>query len=118
MIQANPVPRRRRWPVVLVVLLVVAGGLVAAVWGYGSGVAERAIEGWKAREAKAGRVYDCATQSIGGFPFGLEVHCGGATAELKSNQPPLVVKAKGMVVTAELWRPTVLTTEFNGPLTV
>ena len=54
MIQANPVPRRRRWPLVLIVLLVVLGALLAGGWGYGSGVAERAIEGWKAREAKAG----------------------------------------------------------------
>ncbi len=118
MIQANPVPRRRRWPLVLVVLLVVMGGLLAGAWGYGSGIAENAIEGWKAREAKAGRIYNCASQSIGGFPLGLEVSCSGASAELKSNQPPLVVKGKGMVVSAQLWRPTVLVTEFTSPLSV
>ena len=72
----------------------------------------------EAREAKAGRVYNCASQSIGGFPFGIEARCLDASAELKTNQPPLVVKGRGMLVSAELWRPTVLTTEFSAPLTV
>jgi hypothetical protein len=118
MIQANPVPRRRRWPLVTVALLVVLGGAWAGVWHYGAGVAERTIEGWKAREARSWRLYTCASQSIGGFPFGIEVRCADAGAELKSNSPPLAVKARDMVVTAKVWQPTVLTTEFVGPLTV
>jgi hypothetical protein len=116
--QANPIPRRRRWPLILIALLVILGALWAGVWGYGAGVAERTLEGWKAREAKAGRVYSCASQSIGGFPFGIEARCTDASAELKTNQPPLSLKAKGMLVSAALWKPTVLTTEFTGPLTV
>ncbi|AMN39671.1 DUF2125 domain-containing protein [Rhodoplanes sp. Z2-YC6860] len=118
MIQADSIPRRRRWPIVLIALLVILGALWAGGWGYGAGVAERTLEGWKAREAKAGRVYNCASQSIGGFPFGIEARCTDASAELKTNQPPLSLKAKGMLVSAALWKPTVLTTEFTGPLTV
>jgi len=118
MIQANSVPRRRRWPLLLVVLLIVAGGLWAGGWYYGAGVAERTIEGWKIREARAGCVYTCASQGVGGFPFGIEVRCADAAAELQSNRPPLSLKANDMVVTAQLWQPTVLTTEFTGPLTV
>ena len=49
-------------------------------WYYGAGVAENTIAGWKAREAQAGRVYTCATQTIGGFPFGIEVRCADAGA--------------------------------------
>jgi hypothetical protein len=111
-------PRRRRWPLVLLALLIVLGGLWAGAWHYGAGVAARTIDGWKAREAKAGRVYTCATQTIGGFPFGIEVRCADAGADLKSNKPPLTVKARDMLVSAHVWQPTVLTTEFVGPLTI
>ena len=65
-----------------------------------------------------GRVYTCATQTIGGFPFGIEVRCADAGAEFKSNRPPLALKAKDMLVSAHVWQPTVLTTEFVGPLTI
>ena len=117
MIQARPLRRRRRWPAALILLIVLAG-LWAGGWHYGAGVAERTIEGWKAREAKSGRVYTCATQTIGGFPFGVELRCADAGAELTSTQPPLALKARDMVVSAHVWRPTVLTTELTGPLTI
>ncbi len=118
MIQAQTIQRRRRWPTVLIVLLVVLAGLWAGAWHYGAGVAERTIEGWKAREAKSGRVYTCATQTIGGFPFGVELRCADAGAELTSTRPPLALKARDMLVSAHVWRPTVLTTELTGPLTI
>jgi hypothetical protein len=118
MSQAYSIPRRRRWPAILIILLVVLAGFWAGAWYYGAGVAEHTIEGWKAREAQAGRVYTCATQTIGGFPFGIEMHCADAGAELKSNNPPLALKAKDMLVSAHVWQPTVLTTEFVGPLTI
>ena len=118
MIQARPIPRRRRWPAALIAFVVVLAGLWAGAWYYGSGVLERTIDGWKAREAQAGRVYACATQTIGGFPFGIELRCADAHAELTSTQPPLSVKARDMLVSATVWQPTVLTTEFVGPLTV
>ena len=117
MIHRNPFPARRRWPAILIVLLIVLAGLWAGAWYYGAGIAERTIDGWKAREAQAGRVYTCATQTIGGFPFGIELRCADAGAELKSNQPPLALKARDMLVSARVWQPTVLTTEFVGPLT-
>ena len=118
MIQSQSIPRRRRWPAILTVLLIVLAGLWAGAWYYGAGIAERTIDGWKAREAQAGRVYTCATQTIGGFPFGIEVRCADAGAELKSNQPPLALKARDMLVSARVWQPTVLTTEIVGPLTI
>jgi hypothetical protein len=118
MIQSQSIPHGRRWPAILTVLLIVLAGLWAGAWYYGAGIAERTIDGWKAREAQAGRVYTCATQTIGGFPFGIEVRCADAGAELKSNQPPLALKARDMLVSARVWQPTVLTTEIAGPLTI
>lgn len=118
MIQSQSIPRGRRWPAILIVLLILLAGLWAGAWYYGAGIAERTIDGWKAREAQAGRVYTCATQTIGGFPFGIELRCADAGAELKSNQPPLALKARDMLVSARVWQPTVLTTEIAGPLTI
>ena len=34
-----------------------------------AGKAKTAIDGWRAREAKAGRIYTCDSQNVGGFPF-------------------------------------------------
>ena len=118
MAQTTSIRRRRSWPAILIVLLIVLAGLWAGAWYYGSGVLERTIDGWKAREAQAGRVYTCATQTIGGFPFGIEVRCADAAAEFKSNRPPLALKARDMLISAHVWQPTVLTTELASPLTI
>lgn len=117
MIKAKPIRRRRRWPV-LIVLLIVLAGLWSTAWFYGAGVAERTIDGWKAREAQAGRLYACVSQTITGFPFGIQLRCADTSAEFTANRPPLALKVKDMVVSAHVWRPTVLTTELVGPLTV
>lgn len=115
---AYPIPRRRRWPLVLTIVVIALGGLWAGGWYYGAGVAERTIAGWKAREARAGRVYNCANQTVSGFPLSIDIHCSGASAEFHSNRPPVSLKAKDMLVKAHLWQPTVLTTDFTGPLTI
>jgi hypothetical protein len=116
--QAPPRPRRRRWPLILAATLIAAAAGWSGLWYYAAATAERTIAGWKSREARAGRVYDCATQTISGFPLRFELRCAGVRAELKSNQPPLSLKTADMLVTARLWQPTVLTTQVHGPLTV
>jgi hypothetical protein len=115
---AAPRPRPRRWPLVAAILVLVLGGLWGGLWYAAAGVADRTIAGWKAREAKAGRVYSCASQTIGGFPFGIEVQCADVGAEVKSNGSPFAVKAKDLLISARVWQPTVLTSEIVGPLTV
>src|SRR5262245_15028761 len=112
------ISRRRRWPIVLAVLAIVLGAGWTWLWNYAAGKAEAAIAGWKAREARVGRIYTCASQSIGGFPFRIEVRCEGAGAELRSSQPPVQLKARDIVVSAQVWQPTVLVSEFTGPLSV
>jgi len=111
-------PRRRRWPLVLIIVLIVFGALWAGAWYCGAGIAERTVDGWKAREAKAGRVYTCASQTITGFPYGINIHCADPGADFRSNQPPVVLRAEDMLISAQVWRPTVLTTKFIGPLTI
>jgi hypothetical protein len=115
MIQRTSALRRRRWPW-LILTLVVLAGLWASFWYYAADGAERTIAGWRAREAQSGRVYSCASQTIGGFPFGFELRCADASIALNSNVPPVAVEAKGLIVSARLWQPTMLRSEFLAPL--
>ena len=75
-------------PLGLVVLLAIAW---TALWFYASGRAETEIAAWRAAERQAGRLQNCASQSIAGYPFRIEVRCGGASFELKGT-PTLQLK--------------------------
>ena len=76
MIDPKPTHRRSLWPVLVPLILVVALAIVwTGLWFYAAAAAEETLDGWRAREAKSGRVYSCATQTIGGYPFRFEVRC-------------------------------------------
>ena len=88
--QTGPAARRGRWPIVLpFALVVVLAALWSGAWFYIAGQAEDAVAAWRTREARAGRVYGCGTQTIAGFPFRIEVHCEGPSAGLARMAPPL-----------------------------
>lgn len=107
----------RRYTIVLFIVFALLAGWAAA-WKYAAGQAEAAVEGWRAREARAGRVYSCGAQSVGGFPFRIEVNCERASALLRGEQTPLEIRAPGIVVEAQMYRPDRLVSEFIGPLTI
>ncbi len=117
-INFSPVAARRRWPLVAAVLAVILAGLWNALWYYASAKVETTIAGWREREAKVGRVYTCATQTIGGFPFRIDVRCSDPSVELRSAQPPAALKWKDLHVTANVFSPTQLVSEFTGPLMI
>lgn len=87
-------------------------------WYAATEKAQATVEGWRAREAKAGRIYACGSEEFGGYPFRFELNCTAASALFQSNQPPVEVKARGLVVAAQVYQPTLLISEFHGPLTV
>jgi hypothetical protein len=109
--------RNRRYIGMLVLFVALIGGW-SWFWHYASGQAEVAIDGWRAREAKAGRIYKCGSQTIGGYPFRIEVNCDNASALFRSNQPPVEIKTSGMLIAAQIYQPNLLITEFQGPLTI
>jgi hypothetical protein len=109
--------RTRRYIGTLVLFFALIGGW-SWFWHYAAGKAEVAIEGWRAREARAGRVYKCSSQSIGGYPFRIEVNCDNASAVFRSNKPPVEIKTSGMLIAAQIYQPNLLITEFHGPLTI
>jgi len=115
----SPPPRRR-----LLRFLVLAAVIVAlpigwnALWSYAASIANEALAGWIAREATLGRVYACGSQSIGGFPFGIVIHCDKASAAFNSNRPPFDVSAGDFTFSAQVFRPTLLNGEISAPVTL
>lgn len=112
-------PRRRPWALILVVFVAFVGAaLWTAGWYYAADRTETKLEEWRARQAKAGRFQTCGRQSVNGFPFRIVVRCVNAALEVRSQEPPLTIKAKEFVILAEAYDPTNLVSEFVGPLTV
>lgn len=108
---------RGRYIALLILIAALAGGW-SWLWHYAAGRAEITIDGWRAREAASGRVFACGSQSIGGYPFRIEVDCNLASALFRSNQPPVEIKSKGILIAAQIYDPTLLISEFHGPLTI
>lgn len=107
----------RRFGAMLILVALLFGGW-SWFWFVASDKVETAVEGWRAREAKAGRIYECGSQTIGGYPFRFELNCDNATALFATNQPPVELKATGILVAAQVYQPDLLISEFRGPLTV
>jgi hypothetical protein len=112
------VSRRRRWPLVLIfaiAVLIIAGW--TGLWFYAAAKARTEIAAWRERELEAGRAYDCASELIGGFPFRIEWRCGGASLEFNST-PTLALKLPAILTAVQIYAPTLLISEFTGPLEI
>jgi hypothetical protein len=112
-------PRHSRWPLFLpFILVVVLAVLWSGLWLFASAKAETALNGWREREAKAGRIYTCEKQSFGGYPFRVEVRCIVPAAELISTQPPIALKARDLLAAVQVYDPNLVIGELQGPLTI
>jgi hypothetical protein len=120
-------PRRRPlWRLfIMPILLVVAALGWSAFWFYSASQVDIASDAWRAREAKSGRVYDCAKRSVAGFPFRLEVRCDGVSVSLSSQtagqaatQAPVTAKLGEILVVAQVYDPKLLIAEFTAPATI
>ena len=120
-------PRHRPlWRLFLMpVLLLIAAAAWSAFWFYAASEAEVKADAWRAQEARSGRVYDCARRTIGGFPFRLELRCGGAGVSLISQtagqaaaQTPVAAHLGEILVVAQVYDPKLLIAEFTAPATI
>jgi hypothetical protein len=110
---------RRHWPILApVAAVIVLAILWTGLWYYSASKADQTLAGWVEREAAAGRVYSCGTQSIGGFPLGIHAHCTDATAVIKNIEPPYAIAAKDITFVAEVYDPTRLIGDVTGPATL
>ncbi len=113
-------PRRRPWKVALplILVLVLAAGW-SGFWYFAAQTAERLLEEWRARQAQAGRVITCGQQTVGGFPFRIEVRCTDVAVEiLSANAPTVALRLKEIVALAQVYDPRLIISEFIGPLQV
>jgi hypothetical protein len=116
--------RRPLWRLFLLpVLLLIAAATWSAFWFYAASQVEVSADAWRAQEAKAGRVYDCASRSVAGFPFRLEVRCDGASVSLVSQtagqtQAPITAELGEILVVAQVYDPKLLIAEFTAPATI
>ncbi len=124
-IEQPPRRRRSRWGLYAmpILVLVLAAGW-SGFWFYAASKIDDALDGWRAREAKSGRIYDCTNRSVGGFPFRLEVHCNGAsvslvsqTAEQAASRTPITARLADIFVIAQIYDPSLIIAEFTGPVT-
>jgi hypothetical protein len=121
-----PLRRRPLWRLFIVpVLLVIAAAAWSAFWFYAASQVDVSADAWRAREAKSGRVYDCARRSVAGFPFRLEVRCDGAsvslysqTAEQAATKAPVTAELGQILVVAQVYDPKLLIAEFTAPATI
>ncbi len=108
--------RKRRYVVLLAVVVALCAGW-SAFWFFAAHQAETAIAGWRAREAKAGRVYTCGKQEVSGFPFRIEVDCTPATAQFDSGGKSYTAATDHVLVVGQIYTPGLLISEAKGPLT-
>jgi hypothetical protein len=119
-------PRRRPlWPVfVMPALVVIAAIGWSAFWFYAASQVDHKVDVWRASEAKAGRVYDCAKRSVAGFPFRLEVTCEDASITLVSQtangtaDAPVTARLGKILVIGQIYTPGLLIAEFTAPATL
>src|SRR5712675_219439 len=110
-------PRKQKlWRLFMMpVLLLVAAIAWSAFWFYAASKVDETVDAWRAREAKSGRVYDCANRSVAGFPFRFEVRCSGASVALRSQTAgaPQTVTARlsDILVVAQVYDPKLLIAE-------
>jgi hypothetical protein len=104
------------------ILLLIAAAAWTAFWFFAVSEAKVKADAWRAQEAKSGRSYDCATQSIGGFPFRLEMRCDGARVTLTSQTAgaaqPVVINLGEILAVAQVYDPKLLIAEFHAPATI
>ena len=106
-----------RWLVgVPVAIVVVAGVLWSSLWYWAAGTAEHMMTGWRDREARAGRTYNCATISVGGFPTRFAVTCGDPSVE--DRRAGVSMAAKSLSAVSQVFEPTVVSGQIDPPVTI
>jgi hypothetical protein len=113
--------RRPLWGLFIApVLLLIAAIAWSGFWFYAASQVDVQADAWREREAKSGRVFDCANRSVAGYPFRLEISCSDPSVSLVSQSagqsgPPITAKLSEILVVAQVYDPKRVIAEFKGP---
>ena len=117
-------PRRRsRFGLYFMPVLVLIAAIAwTGFWFFAASQVGVQADAWRAQEARAGRVYDCANRSVAGYPFRLEIRCADPSVMLveqtASPQTSFVAKLAEILVVAQIYDPKLVIAEFKGPATL
>jgi len=87
-------------------------------WLYSAQRATAELANLKTMEAARGRVWDCADQSIVGFPFRIELHCSSVQLEATPDGGPMRIRTGALHAATQIYAPTLLLADIDGPLTM
>jgi len=111
-------PRRRSWPLLIVFGLLVALAVAwTGLWFYAASQAKTQVAGWFERERQAGRQQECASLSIGGYPFRIEVRCDGGVFQL-AELPGYKLNLPSLLAVVQVYDPKLMISEMTGPLNI
>lgn len=110
----TPAPRRRSrfWLYAPYAALLVLALVWSVGWVFVRARAVSEIDGFFAREAVAGRTWDCPGRSVGGYPFRIEVRCDA----LGLTRSDLSLALGPVVAVAQIYQPGHVIVEAKGPL--
>lgn len=117
-----PPKRASRWVLIAMpafVVILFAGW--TGFWFYASSQVNEQFDRWRAREAEAGRGYECGKLSVGGFPFRFEVRCDNAVVNLASQTAARTFgtgTVTQILAVAQIYNPRLMIAEFTGPATI
>src|SRR5258706_3098874 len=112
----TPAVRRRLLFVPFAVVVVLAAAWTG-FWFYAAARAEADLAAWRESAGQAGRAQDCASQSIGGYPFRIEVRFGGGSLQLKG-APTLQLKLPFAEAAVQAYDPKLVIGEVTPPLEI
>jgi hypothetical protein len=112
-----PPPRRSSRRILLpTVLVILAAFAWSGFWLFASRQAEAQFDGFVASQAKEGRSFTCDERQVGGFPFRLELRCREPRIAVRREDGSFTVAAKHLLAVAQVYQPTHLIAEADGPL--
>ncbi len=96
-------------------VLVLLSVAVSVWWGVATRLADAAFDHWLAKEAAAGRQWTCATRTMAGFPFRIELACDGLSLATSKGEPR-ALSLGGFVAVGQIYQPSLLLVDTRGPL--